>query len=50
MKQKQERNINMTDCVSKTMDNDVEQTLEWGHACLYLHGDMGETEVESLCS
>lgn len=26
IKQKQERNINMTDCVSITIDNDVEQT------------------------
>lgn len=25
---KEERNINMTDCIFKTMDNDVEQTLE----------------------
>lgn len=27
IKQKQGCNINMTDCVSKTMDKDVEQTL-----------------------
>lgn len=25
---REEHNINMTDCVSKTMDNDVEQALE----------------------
>lgn len=28
IKQKQGCNINMTDCVSKTTDNDVEQTLD----------------------
>lgn len=28
IKQKQGRNINMTERVSKTVDNDVEQTLE----------------------
>lgn len=35
IKQKQERNINMTDCVSITIDNDVEQTLRI-LACVFI--------------
>ena len=40
---KQEHNINMTCCVYKTIDNDVEQTLEYGWACLHPHGDLSES-------
>lgn len=47
---KQEHNINMTGCVYKTIDNDVEQTQEYGWACLHPHGDLSEIEVESTYS